>query len=225
MPLRFFDVRATKDSMMKLYDMVKAPNPRRVRMFLAEKGISIERVEIDIPSGQNLSPEFLAINPRGLLPTLVLDNGTVLDESIAICRYFEELHPEPNLMGRFPLEKAQIEAWQRRMELDGFWSIAMVFRNVSPTFVNRPVPGSAPSLPQLPAMAERGAILTTHFFEQLNSRLGESDFVAGDRFTIADITGFLAVEFARWVKLYPAENHAATKAWYDGIKARPSAWA
>jgi glutathione S-transferase len=208
---------------MKLYDMVKAPNPRRVRMFLAEKGIEVARVEIDIPGGANLQPDYLAINPRGTVPTLVLDDGTVLDESIAICRYFEELHPEPNLMGRTPLEKAQIERWQRHMELDGMMSVGAVFRNTAAPFANRGMPGSAPSLPQLPAMADRGIALTRHFFEQLNQRLGASAFVGGDRFTIADITAFITVEFARWVKLAPDAAHAHTLRWYGEIKSRPSA--
>lgn len=210
---------------MKLYDMLKAPNPRRVRMFLAEKGITVDRVEVDIPSGANLTAEFIAINPRCTVPTLVLDDGTVLDESIAICRYFEELHPEPNLMGHTALEKAQIESWQRHMELDGMFSVAAVFRNVSPPFANRSMPGSAPALPQIPAMAERGIALTTHFFEQLNTRLGVTSFVAGERFTVADITAFITVEFARWIKMYPAEAHDNTKAWFAGIKSRPSALA
>jgi glutathione S-transferase len=208
---------------MKLYDMVKAPNPRRVRMFLAEKGIEIERVEIDIPGGQNLTPAYLAINPRGAVPTLLLDDGTIIDESVAICRYFEELHPEPNLMGRTPLEKAQIESWQRHMEFDGLFSVAAVFRNTVPQFAGRAMPGTTPSLPQLPDMAERGVVLTTHFFDMLNARLNDTAFVAGDRFSIADMTGFIAVEFARWVKLAPLETHVHLKRWYEEIKSRPSA--
>ncbi len=210
---------------MKLYDMTKAPNPRRVRMFLAEKGISIERVEIDIPGGANLRPDYLAINPRGAIPTLQLDDGTILDESVAICRYFEELHPEPNLMGRTPLEKAQIESWQRHMELDGLFSIAAIFRNTAPQFVDRGMPGTVPALPQIPEMATRGMALSTHFFETLNKRLGETTYVAGDRFSIADITGFIAVDFARWVKLAPADDHDHTRKWYAAIKSRPSAQA
>jgi glutathione S-transferase len=208
---------------MKLYDMVKAPNPRRVRMFLAEKDIETERVEIDIPGGQNLSPDYLAINPRGAIPTLLLDDGTIIDESVAICRYFEEVHPEPNLMGRTALEKAQIESWQRHMEFDGLFSVAAVFRNTVPQFAGRGMPGTVPALPQLPDMAERGVVLTTHFFEMLNNRLQDNAYVAGDRFSIADITGFIAVEFARWVKLAPLDTHSYLKRWYDDIKSRPSA--
>jgi glutathione S-transferase len=208
---------------MKLYDMVKAPNPRRVRMFLAEKGIEVPCEQLDIAGGENLTPGYLAINPRGSVPALLLDDGTLIDESVAICRYFEELHPEPNLLGRTPLEKAQIESWQRHMEFDGMMSVGFVFRNVHPPFANRGAAGTAPAVPQLPDMAARGIVLTEHFFATLNARLGDVPFVAGDRFTIADITGFIAVEFARWVKLAPAETHDNIKRWYADIKARPSA--
>lgn len=208
---------------MKLYDMVKAPNPRRVRIFLAEKGIEIERVEVDIPGGANLTPDYLAMNPRGVVPSLVLDDGSVLDESVAICRYFEALHPEPNLMGRDSLEAARIESWQRRMEFDGLFAVAAVFRNEAEPFANRAMPGTSPSLPAIPAMAERGRVLTAYFFELLEARLATSEFVAGDRYTIADITALVSVDFAKWVRMRVPETHAATKRWYEAVSARPSA--
>ncbi len=208
---------------MKLYDMIKAPNPRRVRMFLAEKGMTIESIEIDIPGGENLSPAYLSINPRGTVPTLVLEDGTVLDESVAICRYFEEIQPEPNLLGRTPIEKAQIESCQRHMEFDGLFSVGGIFRNSIAPFANRSMPGSAPALPQSADLVTRGVALTTHFFETLNARLARTEFVAGDRFSIADITGFITVEFARWVKLAPQEDHHHLHRWYAAIKSRPSA--
>lgn len=210
---------------MKLYDMKLAPNPRRVRIFLAEKGIYVERVDLNIGAGENLSPEFLAINPRGLLPTLVLDDGTVLDESIAICRYFEEVYPEPNLMGRTALEKAMIESWQRRIEFDGLLSVATAFRNAAPHFANRSMPGAHPPLPQVPAMVERGMILSQGFFDALNDRLGNSAYVAGDRFTIADITALTTIDFAKWIKLTIGEQHPHLRRWYADVSARPSATA
>ena len=117
---------------MKLYDYKMAPNPRRVRVYLAEKGIEVETVQVDIPAGENLADEFRAINPRSLLPTLVLDDGTVIDESVAICRYFEELHPEPPLMGTDARSRAVIESAQRHMEWDGLLSVAEAFRNSNP---------------------------------------------------------------------------------------------
>lgn len=208
---------------MKLYDMIKAPNPRRVRMFLAEKGVEIERIEVDIPSGANLRPDYLAINPRGVVPTLVLDDGTTLDESVAICRYIEGLDPEPNLMGRDPLEAAQIESWQRRMEFDGLFAVAAVFRNEAEHLANRAMPGTSPPLAAIPAMAERGRVLTAHFLDLLEARLRESDFIAGDRFTIADITAFVTVDFAKWVKMRVPETNAATRRWYEAVSVRPSA--
>jgi len=215
--------RKFKGRAMKLYDMVKAPNPRRVRIFLAEKGIEVERVEIDIPGGGNLSPDYLALNPRGVVPTLVLDDGTVIDESIAICRYFEALHPEPNLFGRGALEQARVEAWQRRCELEGLFNIAMVFRNTAAPFADRAMPGTTPPLPQIPDLAERGRVLAWHFLGCLDERLGRSEFVAGDRFTLADITALVAVDFAKWVQIRLSEAHANTRRWYETVSARPSA--
>lgn len=207
---------------MKLYDMGLAPNARRVRWFLAEKGISIESQQIDLATGENIRPEFLAINPRGLVPTLVLDDGTVIDESVAICRYFEELQPEPNLMGRDALEKAMIECWQRRMEFDGFNAVGLAFRNSAPHLKGRAMPGAAPASEQMPELVERGIQLTRHFFDVLDKRLGESAFVAGDRFTIADITGYIAVSFARWIKQKPGEHHQNVVRWQAMLAERPA---
>lgn len=208
---------------MKLFDMEKAPNPRRVRIFLAEKGIDIGRVEIDIPGGANLAPDYLAINPRGVVPTLLLDDGSIIDESVAICRYFECLHPEPNLMGRDAVETARIESWQRHMEFDGMFSVASVFRNEAAPFANRGMPGAMPALPAIPALAERGRALTAHFLEMLDSRLAESEFVAGDRYTIADISALVTIDFAKWVRIRVPEEHTHTKRWYAAVSARPSA--
>ena len=204
---------------MKLYDMKMAPNPRRVRIFLAEKGIEVPMEEVDIASGANLSPAYRAINPRGVVPTLVLGNGHVIDESIAICRYFEALDPEPNLMGRDAEEQARIESWQRRIEFDGLISVASVFRNVAPHMAGRAMPGSAPGMAQIPELAERGRVMTAHFLAMLNDRLGEAAFVAGDRYTIADITAFVTIDFAKWVKIRVPDDHANTKRWYAEVTA------
>lgn len=207
---------------MILYDMEKAPNARRVRWFLAEKGITVESRQIDLPSGENLKPEYLAINPRGLIPTLVLDDGTVIDESVAICRYFEEMQPEPNLLGRDAKEKAVIESWQRRAELDGMYAVALAFRNSTPVFANRAVPGLLEPTEQLEALVERGAMLTRRFFDMLDTRLGESEYLAGDRFTIADITAFITLNFARWIKLSPDESQTNIARWFEAVAARPA---
>ena len=208
---------------MKLYDMTQAPNPRRVRIFLAEKGINIDKVEIDIPSGANRLADYLKINPRGVVPTLLLDDGSIIDESIAICRYFEMLNPEPNLMGRGAKEMATIESWQRHIEFDGMFQIASIFRNSAPNFANRAHPGSAPDLPQIPELAERGRALLPGFFEMLESRFASSEFVAGERYTVADISALVTVDFARWVKVRVPEHHTHTRRWYEVVSARPSA--
>jgi glutathione S-transferase len=208
---------------MKLYDMKQAPNPRRVRMFLAEKGITLPMEEVDIQAGANLKPAYLAINPRGVVPTLVLDDGSVLDESIAICRYIEGLHPEPNLFGRDPLEAARIDSWQRRMEFEGMFNIAAAFRNSMPAYAGRGSPGAGPPTPQIPELAERGLLLARQWMEMLDVRLGESEHVAVDRFTVADITAFICVDFAKWVGLRATDDQPYLKAWYARVKSRPSA--
>ncbi len=208
---------------MKLYHMPAAPNPRRVRFFLAEKGLQVPMEEVDIPSGANLAPAFLAINPRGVLPTLQLDDGTVIDESVAICRYIEGLHPEPNLMGRDPLECATIEMWQRRMEFDGMLGIAAAFRNSAPAFAERANPGTAPRAAQIPELAARGLEQARHWMAQLDRRLQESPYVAGARFTIADITAFVCVEFAKWVRVRATEEQRALAGWHARIASRPAA--
>ena len=207
---------------MILYDFEKAPNARRVRWFLAEKGITVETRQVDLLGGENIGPEYLAMNPRGLIPTLKLDDGTVIDESVSICCYFEELHPEPNLLGRDAKEKAVIDCWQRRAELDGLYSAALAFRNSTPVFANRAVPGCAEPTEQLPVLVERGVMLTRRFFNLLDTRLGETEYVAGDRFTIADITAFVALNFARWIKLSPDEKHTNIARWFEAVSARPA---
>jgi len=210
---------------MKLYSMKQAVNPQRVRIFAAEKGIDLDIVDIDILAGENRSEAYLKINPRGLLPALVLDDGTVLTESIAICRYLEAFQPEPNLMGETPQEQAVIEMRQREMEFDGLMSIAAVFRNTAPQFKVRPHPGAVPEMEQLPGLAARGQVLTGLWFERLNESLGHSPFVAGHRFTVADITAFCAVGFARWVKLSVPDSHSNTKRWLGDMLQRPAATA
>ena len=209
---------------MKLYDFKMAPNPRRVRIFLAEKGVEVETVQVDIPSGENLRPEFRAINPRSLLPTLVLDDGTVVDESVAICRYFEERHPEPNLMGADAQSKAVIESTQRHMEWDGLMAVAEAFRNGNPAFANRSISGTD-GVPAVPGLVERGRASVGRFFTALNDTLGKSEFVAGDAFTIADITAFCTVDFAKWIQIRAGDEHPHIQRWFAQVKARPSAGA
>ena len=210
---------------MKLYDMGTAPNPRRVRIFLAEKGIEVERVDIDIVSGANRAPAYLTINPRGVLPALLLDDGTLIDESEAICRYFEALHPEPNLFGLGAEEIGRVQMWSRRSEFEGMSAVANIFRNTAPQFAGRAGAGAGGPSPQIPELAERGRGQIKRFFSLIETRLAESEWLAGDRFTVADITAMVTVDFAKWVKIGIPEDNSATLRWYEAAKSRPSAGA
>jgi len=209
---------------MKLYDCEQAPNPRRVRIFMAEKGISCETAQLNIVQGDNLSDAFLAVNPRGLLPTLVLDDGTVLDESVAICRYLEETHPEPPLMGTDAVSKAQIESRQRHMEFEGLLAAAETFRNAFPRFSKRGLGGNVGEVDAIPALVERGQASLLRFYNRLNAHLGQSRYVAGDEFTIADITALCAVDFASVAARVPVPEDCENVArWHADVSARPSA--
>jgi len=209
---------------MKLYDCKMAPNPRRVRIFIAEKGLQIPAVEVSIVDGENLKPEYLKVNPRGLLPVLELDDGTRLDETQAICRYLEETHPEPNLMGRTTLERAQIESWQRHMEFDGMTAVSEVVRNSIPAFSSRGLPGVTQPVAAIPALVERGTQSVKRFYDRLEQRLKESEYVGGSRFSIADITALCVVDVAKnRINLpIPADNKQ-TQRWYETVSARTSA--
>ena len=209
---------------MKLYDSQYAPNPRRVRMFMAEKGIECEKVELNIVEGENLTEEFLKVNPRGLLPTLVLDDGSIISESVAICGYLEELHPEPNLLGRDALARAQIAARQREMEFDGLLSAAEAFRNSYPGFAKRGLSGNHPDVAAIPDLVDRGKASLGRFYAMLDNFLQDNEFVAGESFTIADITAVCTIEFAGTAARcpYPSE-HANLKRWHDLVGSRASA--
>ena len=199
---------------MKLYDARTAPNPRRVRIFLAEKGITVPVEQIDIVSAQNRSPEFRARNAMGTLPVLELDDGTTIAESVAICRYFEELHPEPPLMGTDAQARAVVEMWQRRMEFEVFLPITQVFRNGHAFFKGR--------IPQVP---EYGEVCRTHAEQRLawlDGVLAERPFVAGERYTIADITALCAIDFGRVsnIRITPGQPNLAR--WHAAVSSRPS---
>ncbi|GJM04851.1 MAG: glutathione S-transferase [marine bacterium B5-7] len=209
---------------MKLFDMTGAPNPRRVRVFLAEKGIEIEKVQIDIMGGENLEPEFLSINPRGVLPTLLLDDGSTVDEVSAICRYFEEVQPEPVLYGSTPKERAVVESWIRQIELDALLQAADVLRNESPAFVNRSLPGTSDT-PQIPELVLRGKARIAAFNKRLDERLANSDYIASDTFSVADITAMCAIDFAEYVGVEIPATLTNLSEWRSRVSARPSAQA
>jgi glutathione S-transferase len=201
---------------MKLYDGGRAPNPRRVRIFLAEKGISVPIVPVDLGALEQKSPAYTAVNPLQRLPALVLDDGSVITESIAICRYFEELNPDPPLFGRGPLEAARIEMWNRRLELHLLFPISHVFRNTHPAMKEMEVP-------QVAAWAEANKPRIADFISFVDGELKSRRFVAGEDFTVADITGLVAVDFMKPAKLTVPEEFMNLRRWHAEISARPSA--
>ncbi|GLQ37704.1 glutathione S-transferase [Rhizobium albus] len=201
---------------MKLYDGGKAPNPRRVSIFLAEKGVEIERVPVDMGALGHKSDAFSKLNPLQRLPVLELDDGTVLTESVAICRYIETLHPEPNLFGHRGLEEAQVEMWNRRVELHFLNSVAAVFRHLHPAMKDWEVP-------QVKEWGEANRPRVTEFLALLDGELAHRDFIAGDRFTIADISAMVSVGFMKPAKIDMPEHLAHLRAWHERVSARPSA--
>ncbi|MFG1235906.1 glutathione S-transferase [Xanthobacter autotrophicus DSM 597] len=200
---------------MKLYDTNRAPNPRRVRIFLAEKGISVPLVPIDLGKGEHKSAEFTGLNPRQRVPLLVLDDGTAIAETIAICRYFEALQPEPNLFGRTPEEQGLVEMWQRRVELDLFYPIMMVLRHLNPAMAQMEVP-------QVPEWGEANKPKVLAALGFFNDQLADRAFIAGPRFTVADITMLVAVDFLRVIRTEVSEHQTHLKRWYDVVSQRPS---
>lgn len=209
---------------MKLYDFKNAPNPRRVRIFLAEKGIEIETEQVDLREKQQFSEAYKAINPRCTVPALVLDDGTVLTEAVAICRYFEEVQPEPALFGRTPIERALVTMWEQRTLLDGISAIADALRNYSKFFAGHALSGQK-EYEQIPALAERGRARALQFWGELDGQLANNEFVVGDAYSMADINAQVMVDFAQWVKLEPPEALANLRRWHAQVSARPSAQA
>lgn len=211
---------------MKLYDWKMAPNTRRVRMFLAEKGIDLEIEEVGQPEFPALEDEFLAKSPSRLAPVLELDDGTRIAESIAICRYLESFHPDPPLMGADPKSAAVIEMWERRAEAEGMQAVAELFRNSHPAFVDRGLPGWAEPIPQVEPLVERGRARTDHFFKIFDDRLAENEYVGGDSFSVADITVLCTADFSAGAAQVPIPDEAThMQRWHKAVSARPSATA
>jgi glutathione S-transferase len=203
---------------MKLYDGGRAPNPRRVRIFLTEKGIQVPLVPIDMAAFGHKGEEVTARNPLQRLPVLELDDGTVLTESVAICRYFEELYPEPALFGRGALGKALVEMWQRRIELNLFFTVAQAFRHTHPAMKEWEVP-------QVPEWGEVNRPKAVAFMKILDAHLASNAFACGDFFSIADITGMIALDFTKPARITIPEELVNVRRWYEALKARPSAGA
>ena len=208
---------------MKLYDAAWAPSPRRVRMYLAEKRIEVERVAVDLRRDEQLDDDYLAKNPRGMVPALELDSGELITESAAICRYFEALNPAPPLFGTTPLEIARIEEWTRRIESDGYAAAVYALRNSAPHFENRGAPGKWPAIPQIRELGARALIMWGAFVDALDARLGDSAWIAGDSYSFADVTGLVTVDFAARAKLTVREDAANVRRWHEAASVRPSA--
>lgn len=202
---------------MKIYETRTAPNPRRVRMFLAEKGIDVDYVQVDIQKGENLSPEMRTKNPLGKIPILELDDGTCIAETDAICTYFEALQPEPPLMGKTPVEKGIISMWQRQVELAFMMQVGMCFQHTTGYFKDRMVP--------VPEYGEQAGINAAKYLSILERRLADNEYIAGEQFSIADITALCAIDFARVVKIRIREDHTHLQRWYNAISQRASAQA
>lgn len=206
---------------MILYDCRTAPSPRRARMFIAEKGIAIETVQVDLAKGEHMTPEFRAMSPQCTVPVLKLDDGDVITENVAIARYLEEMFPAVPLLGRTPAEKAHVAEWNARIEFEGLAAIADALRNAARGFQGRAMVGPRP-YDQIPALAERGRQRIGDFFVTMNDRLADRDFVVGDAVTMADITLTVAVDFAAWVKQVPGDELTRLRRWHEAMKARPA---
>jgi glutathione S-transferase len=200
---------------MKLYDGGRAPNPRRVRIFLAEKAVEIPIEPVDLGALEHKSETFTALNPLQRLPVLTLDDGTVITESIAICRYFEALRPEPPLFGRGALEVALVEMWNRRVELNLYVAVSAVFRHLHPAMRNMEE--------QVPAWGEANKPRALEFLALLDRELKDRLFIVSDHFTVADITGLVSVDFMKPAKIEMPEDFVNLRRWHAQVSARPSA--
>jgi glutathione S-transferase len=207
---------------MKFYDCTTAPSPRRVRIFLAEKSIVVPTVQVDLRNNEQLTEAFRVINPDATVPVLELDDRTHINDAIGICVYFEAIRPQPPLMGETAKEKALIAGWQREVERNGFYAVMEAFRNWAHGLKGRALPGPD-DYEQIPALAERGRLRVGQFFERMDARLAQSQYVAGDRYTIADITALVTVDFAAAAKLPVPENRTHLRRWHSLVSARPSA--
>ncbi|RVC64348.1 MULTISPECIES: glutathione S-transferase [unclassified Mesorhizobium] len=201
---------------MKLFDGGRAPNPRRVRVFLAEKGIEVPLVPVDMGALEHKQQAVSSRNPLQRLPVLELDDGTIITESVAICRYFEELNPEPPLFGQGALGKAKVEMWQRRIELNLLSSVAQAFRHIHPAMKEWEVP-------QVPEWGEANKPKAVEFLKLLDAELAQREFAAGDSFSIADITGLIAIDFMKPARIRVPEECTNVLRWHAAISSRPSA--
>lgn len=207
--------------MIILYDCATAPSPRRARILLAEKGIAHDTVQVDLARGEQLGAAYREINPQCTVPALRTEEGALLADNAAIAAYLEARFPEPALMGVTPQEKAEVASWNWRVEFEGLMAIAETLRNSSPAMADRALPGPV-NYAQIPELAQRGLVRVQKFFETLNERLAGREFLAADRFSLADITAVVAVDFARVVRVKPGEQHPELVRWRAAMAQRPS---
>ena len=208
---------------MKLYDFGPAVSAQRVRVFLAEKGLEVPTEQLNVRDGDQLAEPFTSMNPFHCVPFLELDDGTVIAESMSICRYLEELHPEPALFGGTAEARAVVDMWQRRFDLDGFIPVLHAVRNHVPMFAGRVVPGTRrEDLPQLPEMVARGKEMMEIFLGRIEPHMARNEFVAGAALSVADITGFFAVRMAGMMGLDLSASSPAVAAWFARVSARPA---
>lgn len=209
---------------MRLFDFERAPNPRRVRIFLAEKQVGIPRINVNLFRHEQLSPAFLAINPGGTVPVLELDDGTYLSECLAICKYLEAMHPEPALFGTTPRQQALVLMWTNIVDHEGMSAVAEVLRNLSPGFRDHALPGPL-ACAQIPALVERGRRRAEQFFDRIERQLQHQPWLAGADYSFADISLLVTTDFAGWVDIVPMQTRPALQRWYARVASRPAALA
>lgn len=207
--------------MPTLYDFTMAPSPRRARILLAEKGIACENMQVNLVTGEHLGEAYRALNPQCTVPALKLEDGHVLPDNAAIAAWAEAAHPEPALLGLTPLEKAEVASWNSRIEFEGLLAIAEAMRNSAPAMKDRALTGPA-SVAQIPELAQRGLERAKRFLDVLDAHLADRAFIATERFSVADITAVVMVDFARVVRLKPAETHPNIRRWREALASRPS---
>jgi glutathione S-transferase len=207
---------------VKFYDCKTAPSPRRARIFIAEKGLDIETVEVDLRNGEQLSAEFRAVNPNCTVPVLVLDDGTTLTSTAGIRGYLEAAHPEPSLTGVTAAERGRVADLQWRIEMEGMMAMSEALRNSTPRMKGRALTGPV-NYEQIPALAERGRARVERFLDGVDAMIGDKPFVAGDHYSVADIDLLVVIDFAGWIKLGLPEGASNARRWHAAVSERPSA--
>jgi glutathione S-transferase len=207
---------------MKFYDCSTAPSPRRVRIFVAEKGLEIETIEIDLRNGEQMAPAFRAINPNCTVPVLVLDDGTTLTSTAGIRGYLEAVYPEPSLTGSTAAEKGRVADLQWRIEIEGMMAMSEALRNSAVRMQGRALTGAV-DYEQIPALAERGKARVERFLNGVEAMIGDKPFAAGDHYSVADIDLLVVVDFAGWIKMSLPEGASNARRWHATVSGRPSA--